>query len=97
MPGVENPPVRMGGGRSSEEEVTPCQSSSDDEGSTVMRVVVRLVYMDDRAGAPRVDGLAGASELDCSVSESEVVGACVVEVVCDSSSDDRSYVTGAVL
>lgn len=62
-----------------------------------MRVVVRLVYMGDRFDTPRFNGRAGASEADASVSESEVVGACVAEVVWASSSDDRSYVAGVVL
>lgn len=46
-----------------------------------MLVVIRLVYIDDRVDTPRFGVFAGASELDSSVSESEVVGACVADVV----------------
>lgn len=79
--------------------MTPCQFSSDDDDddSTMVRAIIRLVYMGDRFGTPRFDVLAGASELDSSVSETEVVGACVTELVWASSSDDRSYIAGAVL
>jgi hypothetical protein len=60
---------------------TPCHSSSDDEVSTMVLVMIRLVYMGDRLDTSRFDVLAGASELDPSVSESEVVGACVADAV----------------
>ena len=63
----------------------------------MVRVVARLVYIGDLMGTPRFDGGAGASESDSSVSESEVVGACVADVVWASSSEDRSYVAGVVL
>jgi len=63
----------------------------------MVRAVVRLVYTGDRLGAPRFDGGAGPSESDSAVSESEVVGACVAEVVWASSSEDMSYVAGVVL
>lgn len=76
--------------------MTPCQSSSDDEDSITVVVVIRLVYM-DRFDTPCFDDFAGASEMDSSVSESDVFGACVADVVWPSSSDDRSDSTGAVL
>ena len=44
-------------------------------------VVTRLVYMGDRVDTERLDVLAGASEMDSSVSESDVFGACVADVV----------------
>ncbi len=62
-----------------------------------MVVVIRLVYMGDRLDTPRFDVLAGAPEMDSSVSESDVFGACVADVVWPSSSDDRSHSVGAVL
>lgn len=62
-----------------------------------MVAVIRLVYMDDRLDTPRFDVPAGASEMDSSVSESDVFGACVADVAWPSSSDDRSYSTGAIL
>lgn len=62
--------------------MAPCQSSSDDEDITTMvLVVIRLVYMGDRVDTERLDVLAGASEMDSSVSESDVFGACVADVV----------------
>jgi hypothetical protein len=65
----------------STEGVMLCHSSSDDEGSTMVLVTIRLVFMGDRSDTPRFDVPAGASELDPSVSESEVVGACVADAV----------------
>ena len=60
-------------------------------------VVIRLVYMGDRVDTTRFVLLVGASEMDSSVSESDVFGGCVADVVWPSSSDDRTYSAGAVL